>query len=57
MPESQQDNKPTLPEQQDREQVRRLINESGAPAPVDMAVFSRRTGQIIAQAASSDRRN
>jgi hypothetical protein len=41
----------------ERDQVRRIISESGEPAPVDMAQFSRRTGQIIARAAVSDRRD
>jgi hypothetical protein len=41
----------------DREQVLRLMNESGEPAPVDMTLFSRRTGQIIARSTASDRRD
>ena len=44
-------------DQVSRDQVKRIMNESGEPAPVDMMLFSRRTGQIIARAASSDRRD
>jgi hypothetical protein len=46
----------TLREEEGREEVRLLMNESGEPAPVDMTLFSRRTGQIIAHAAASNRR-
>jgi hypothetical protein len=47
----------TLSEENGRDQARRIMNESGEPAPVDMMLFSRRTGQIIARAAVSDRRD
>jgi hypothetical protein len=46
----------TFLEEDGRDQVRHLMKES-EPAPVDMTLFSRRTGQIIAHAAASNRRD
>ncbi len=46
-----------LLEHTEREEALRLMNESGDPAPVDMAVFSRRIGQIIVHAKTTDKRS
>jgi hypothetical protein len=47
----------TLAEENGRDQVRRMMDESGEPAPVDVTQFLRRTGRIIARAAASNRRD
>ena len=41
----------------ERDEVLRLMTESGDPAPIDMALFSRQIGRIIVQARATDKRN
>jgi hypothetical protein len=41
----------------EQDEVLRLMTESGDPAPIDMAVFSRRIGQIIVHAKTTDKRS
>ena len=47
----------TSAEENGRDQVRRLMDASGEPAPVDVTQFLRRTGQIIARATASSSRD
>jgi hypothetical protein len=44
-------------EPSEQDEVLRLMTESGDPAPIDMALFSRRIGHIIVQAIATDKRN
>jgi hypothetical protein len=57
MRENKANSERALHEENGRDQVRRIIDESGEPAPVDLPQFVRRTGQIIARATASNRRD